>query len=150
MGRLKPQKAVIRETARIAVGVYALVAVMILIYAIAGKFSVSALLGGAYTGMLTVLNFFIMGLTVQSVADEAANRQRTDDEMETLKKNMKAKMQLSYSGRMIFLLVMVIVGISFFKFDPLATIIPLLFPRIVITVMNLKKNDVSSKGSAKE
>lgn len=150
MERLKPQKAVIRETMRIAAGVYALVAVMILIYAIVGKFSVSALLGGVYTGMLTVVNFFIMGLTVQAVADEAANRRRTDDEMETLKKNMKAKMQLSYSGRMIFLLVMVIVGISYFKFDPLATIIPLLFPRFVITALNFKNNDVSSKGSAKE
>jgi len=149
MVSLKPQKTVVRETVRIAIGVFAMVAVMLAVYGIIGKFSQGVLWGGLYTGALAVLNFFIMGLTVQSVAETAAEKERTDEEMENLKKRMKAKMQLSYSYRMIFVFAMVIIGISVFKFDALATILPLVFPRFVITALNLKGSS-SSKGSAKE
>lgn len=143
---IKPQKAVIHETVRIAVGVFAMVAVMIAVYAVIGKFRMNVLLGGLYTGLVTVMNFFIMGLTVQSVAEKAAEKERTEEEMESLKKRMKAKMQVSYSYRMIFMFAMVIIGITVFEFDALATILPLVFPRFVITVLNLKSN-VSTKGS---
>lgn len=143
---IKPQKAVIHETVRIAVGVSAMVAVMIAVYAVIGKFRTNVLLGGLYTGLVTVMNFFIMGLTVQSVAEKAAEKERTEEEMESLKKRMKAKMQVSYSYRMIFMFAMVIIGITVFEFDALATILPLVFPRFVITVLNLKSN-VSTKGS---
>ncbi|MBE5774713.1 MAG: hypothetical protein E7337_12400 [Clostridiales bacterium] len=150
MNRMKPQKTVVRETLRVAAGVFALVAIMVAVYAVIGKFTMGVLLGGVYTGALTVLNFFIMGLTVQNITVKAAEKERTEEETETLIKQMKAKMQLSYSGRMIFLLVMVIIGISALKFDALATILPLIFPRIAITALNLKNKDMSSKGSAKE
>lgn len=143
---IKPQKAVIHETVRIAVGVFAMVAVMIAVYAVIGKFRTNVLFGGLYTGLVTVMNFFIMGLTVQSVAEKAAEKERSEEEMESLKKRMKAKMQVSYSYRMIFMFAMVIIGITVFEFDALATILPLVFPRFVITVLNLKSN-VSTKGS---
>ena len=74
MGKFKPQKAVLRETGHIAIGVFIMVAVMLAVYAVIGKFSSKVLMGGVYTGILTVLNFFIMGLTVQSVAETAAEK----------------------------------------------------------------------------
>ena len=43
---MKPDNAVRRETARVAVGVFALVAVMLAVYAIIGKFSAKVALGG--------------------------------------------------------------------------------------------------------
>lgn len=150
MIQLKPQKTVLYETGRLAAGVFALVAVMLCVYAVAGQLKWSAALGGVYTGALAVLNFFIMGLTVQNVTNTASGKKYTEEEMESLKKTMKAKMQLSYSGRMVLMMVLVVVGISALKLDPLATIIPLLFPRLVITVLNIKGQSGSPKGSAKE
>ncbi len=134
---MKPDSAVRRETARVAAGVFALVAVMLAVYAVIGKFSVPALLGGVYTGLLTVVNFFIMGMTVQGITDRAAEKARTEQEIAELTLEMKNRMKLSYNLRMIALFALMVVGISVFKFDPIATILPILFPTIVIRVLQI-------------
>ena len=134
---MKPDSAVRRETARVAAGVFALVAAMLVVYAIIGKFSVSALLGGVYTGLLTVVNFFVMGMTVQGITNRAAEKARTEQEIAELTLEMKNRMKLSYNLRMIALFALMVVGISVFKFDPIATILPILFPTIVIRVLQI-------------
>ncbi len=134
---MKPDSAVRRETARVAAGVFALVAVMLAVYAVIGKFSVPALLGGVYTGLLTVVNFFIMGMTVQGITDRAAEKARTEQEIAELTLEMKNRMKLSYNLRMIALFALMVVGISVFKFDPIATILPILFPTLVIRVLQI-------------
>ncbi|MBR0367821.1 MAG: hypothetical protein IJH86_05440 [Clostridia bacterium] len=134
---MKPDSAVRRETARVAAGVFALVAAMLAVYAVIGKFSVSALLGGVYTGLLTVVNFFVMGMTVQGITDRAAEKARTEQEIAELTLEMKNRMKLSYNLRMIALFALMVVGISVFKFDPIATILPILFPTIVIRVLQI-------------
>lgn len=134
---MKPDSAVRRETARVAAGVFALVAAMLVVYAIIGKFSVSALLGGVYTGLLTVVNFFVMGMTVQGITNRAAEKARTEQEIAELTLEMKNRMKLSYNFRMIALFALMVVGISVFKFDPIATILPILFPTIVIRVLQI-------------
>ena len=134
---MKPDYAVRRETARVAAGVFALVAVMLAVYAVIGKFSVPALLGGVYTGLLTVVNFFIMGMTVQGITDRAAEKARTEQEIAELTLEMKNRMKLSYNLRMIALFALMVVGISVFKFDPIATILPILFPTLVIRVLQI-------------
>ena len=134
---MKPDSAVRRETARVAAGVFALVAVMLAVYAVIGKFSVPALLGGVYTGLLTVVNFFVMGMTVQGITNRAAEKARTEQEIAELTLEMKNRMKLSYNLRMIALFALMVVGISVFKFDPIATILPILFPTIVIRVLQI-------------
>lgn len=134
---MKPESAVRRETARVAAGVFSLVAVMLLVYAVIGKFSVPVLLGGVYTGLLTVLNFFIMGLTVQGVTNRAAEKERTEQELADLTLEMKNRMKVSYNLRMIALFALLVVGIAVFKFDPLATILPIVFPTVVIRVLQI-------------
>lgn len=148
---MKPDSAVRRETARVAAGVFALVAVMLIVYAVIGKFSVPVLLGGVYTGLLTVVNFFIMGLTVQGVTNRAAERQRTEQEMADLTIEMKNRMKLSYNVRMIALFALLVLGIAVFKFDPLATILPVVFPTIVIRVLQIMeaRRPSVSEGSEK-
>jgi hypothetical protein len=146
---MKPDRAVLRETARVAAGVFVLVAAMVAVYAVIGQFSAAVVLGGLYTGALTVVNFFIMGLTVQGVTDRAAERERTDEELAELTLQMKNRMKLSYNLRMIALFALLVVGITVFKFDPLATILPVLFPTAVIRVlqiMDMKKGN-NAKGS---
>lgn len=148
---MKPDSAVRRETARVAAGVFALVAVMLIVYAIVGKFSVPVLLGGIYTGLLTVINFFIMGLTVQGVTNRAAERERTEQELQDLTIEMKNRMKLSYNVRMIALFALLVLGIAVFKFDPLATILPVVFPTIVIRVLQIMeaRRPSVSEGSEK-
>ena len=148
---MRPDSAVRRQTARVAVGVFALVAVMVAVYAIIGRFSARVLLGGVYTGILVCVNFFIMGLTVQSVTNTAAERERTEEELQELTVQMKTKMKLSYNLRMIALFVLLVVGIAVLKLDPLATILPVVFPTIVIRVLQIMeaKRPTVSEGSEK-
>ena len=148
---MKPDSAVRRETARVAAGVFALVAVMLIVYAVIGKFSVPVLLGGVYTGLLTVINFFIMGLTVQGVTNRAAEKERTEQELADLTIEMKNRMKLSYNARMIALFALLVLGIAVFKFDPLATILPVVFPTIVIRVLQIMeaRRPSVSEGSEK-
>ena len=148
---MKPDNAVRRETARVALGVFALVAAMLAVYAVIGRFSTSVLFGGVYTGCLTVMNFFIMGLTVQGVTDRAAEKERTEQELAELTIEMKNRMKVSYNMRMIALFALLVVGISVFKFDPLATILPVLFPTIVIRVLQIMeaRRPSVSEGSEK-
>ena len=148
---MKPDTAVRRETARVAAGVFALVAVMLIVFAVMGKFSVPVLLGGIYTGLLTVINFFIMGLTVQGVTNRAAERERTEQELADLTLEMKNRMKLSYNIRMIALFALLVLGIAVFKFDPLATILPVVFPTIVIRVLQIleARRPSVSEGSEK-
>lgn len=148
---MKPDNAVRRETARVAVGVLGMVAVMLLVYAIIGKFSAKVALGGIYTGLLTVLNFFVMGLTVQGVTNRAAEKERTEQELADLAIEMKNRMKVSYNLRMIALFVLLVLGIAVFKFDPLATILPVIFPTIVIRVLQIMeaRRPSVSEGSEK-
>lgn len=148
---MKPDNAVRRETARVAVGVLGMVAVMLLVYAIIGKFSAKVALGGIYTGLLTVLNFFVMGLTVQGVTNRAAEKERTEQELADLAIEMKNRMKVSYNLRMIALFVLLVLGIAVFKFDPLATILPAIFPTIVIRVLQIMeaRRPSVSEGSEK-
>ena len=132
---MKPEAALLRQTRRIALGVLALAAVMVAVYAVIGLFSPSVLLGALYTSALAILNFFIMGLTVQKITDTVGERQRTDEEIQTLSQQMKAKMQASYTLRMVVMFGLIAVGIAAFHFEPLATILPVVFPRIVIAVL---------------
>ena len=148
---MRPDRAVRRETLRVAAGVFALVAVMLAVYAVLGKLTAKVALGGIYTGLLTVLNFFIMGLTVQGVTDRAAEKERSEQELADLTIEMKNRMKLSYNMRMIGLLALLVVGLAVFKFDPLATILPVLFPTIVVRalqIMEARRPSVS-EGSEK-
>ena len=148
---MRPDRAVKRETLRVAAGVFTLVAVMLAVYAVLGKLTASVALGGIYTGLLTVLNFFIMGLTVQGVTDRAAEKERSEQELMDLTIEMKNRMKQSYNARMIGLLALIVVGLTVFKFDPLATILPVLFPTIVVRVLQIMeaRRPSVSEGSEK-
>ena len=148
---MKPDRAVRRETGRLALGVLAMVALMLAVFALLGRMNLCVALGGVYTGTLTVLNFFIMGLTVQGVTERAAEKERTEQELQELTLEMKNRMKLSYNVRMIALFALLVAGIAVFKFDPLATILPVVFPTIVIRVLQFMEARPSrlSEGSEK-
>lgn len=137
---MKPQETVIRETGNIAVGTFLMVAVMVLVYAVIGEFSWSVVLGGAYAGAVAVGNFFALGLTVQHAVDGIQG----DDK--TAAKNARSKVQLSYSMRMLAVFGLTVLAIAVLKLDPLASLLPLIFPRITIAAMQIR-NRRKTEGS---
>lgn len=90
-------------------------------------FDHTVILGGIGGGIIAVLNFFLMGMTVQKIASE------TDED------RAKMWMKNSYSKRMLMQMVWVIVAIVVPCFQFVAGIVPLLFPGIGIKILGIMK-----------
>ena len=132
--RLQP--AVKKETKRITVVTFFGVVLMWVICGILHMIipekvplDYTVFLAGVGGGIIAVLNFFLMGLTVQKVAstqDEGMARNR---------------MKSSYSQRMLLQMLWVIAAIAAPCFWAVAGVLPLLFPSIGIKIMGiLNKN----------
>lgn len=120
---MKIQKAVRDETLHIALGVILLSLVMQGVFFLIGKWDMAVLWGNLLGGGYAILNFFILGLTVQKVAGDA-------DE-----KRGKNLMQFSYSSRMFLTVVIVFLGLTLSAFNWVAVLLPQFFPRLTIAAM---------------
>ncbi len=120
---MKIQKAIWKETKHIALGVIGLSLVMEALFFIIGKWDSTVLFGNLWGGGYAILNFFILGLTVQKVANDA-------DE-----KRGKNLMQFSYSSRMFLTVVVVFLGITLPVFNWIVVLLCQFFPRITIAIM---------------
>lgn len=124
MPKLDP--VVRKETLRIGLGTLVCTAVMLLVFFLIGKFDLTVLYGALLGGGFAVLNFFLLGLSVQ----------RTTSQEDP--KAAQAKMQMSYTVRLLFMAAVVIVGIQLPCFHWVAVVIPLIFPRLIIFFLGLK------------
>ena len=91
-------------------------------------FNYSVILGGLGGGAVAVLNFLWMGLMVQKAAAKAGDQ----DAVKPLVKG-------SYSQRMLFQMLWVIIAIVAPCFHYVAGILPLLFPGTGIKIMGILK-----------
>ena len=129
---MKLQNASRREIARIALGTLVcdgiLVAALFLLSQFGiGKFELSRILLGAACGsVITVLNFTILCLTVQS-AVEIEN-----------KRKMRARFQLSYNLRLALQAVWVVACFLIPQIHFVAGAAPILFPNVVIFYLQSK------------
>lgn len=106
------------------IGLVAMTAVFFILHLLhLVKFDYTVITGGVAGTAVAVLNFTLMCLTIQSAA-----------QMED-KKQMKAKIQLSYNGRMIFQAAWVVAAFMMPWFHPVTAALPLLFPTVVILVL---------------
>lgn len=122
---MKVQEATRQETLHIATGVLGFSAVMNLVFLCLRKWELSVLWGTLMGGGWAVLNFFLLGLTVQKMVADP-------DE-----KRSKKKFQLSYSLRMLVTIVVTAVAIRLPGVNGVAAVIPLFFPRLTIFAMQL-------------
>lgn len=113
-----------KETKYIAVWVLLFSAVMEAVFLIIGKWDYTVLLGNLLSGAAVVLNFLLMGITIQNAVEK--------DE-----KDAKNTMKASQSLRTLFLFVIVVIGVVAPCFNIWSTIIPLFFPRIAIALRPL-------------
>ena len=120
------QPAVKQETKNVAV--YTVVGVVLMWLVFLVPFNYTVILGGLGGGAVAVLNFLWMGLMVQKAAAKAGDQ----DAVKTLVKG-------SYSQRMLFQMLWVIIAIVAPCFHYVAGILPLLFPGTGIKIMGILK-----------
>ena len=122
---MKIQEATKRETLHIAAGTLAFSAVMNGVFALLGRWDLTVLWGTLLGGGFAVLNFFLLGLKVPKMAG-APNE-----------KKGKPVLQRPYSLRLLAQLAVVALGVKLACFSWVATVIPLLFPRLTILAMQI-------------
>lgn len=128
------QPAVRKETKKVAVStIVGLIIMWIVLFAFHMAmpenipFDYTVFLGGIGGGIVAVLNFFLMGLTVQKVAATA------DED------SARMRMKSSYSQRMMMQMLWVIIAIVVPCFWFVSGIIPLLFPSLGIKIAGILK-----------
>lgn len=141
------QPVVKQETKKIAAGVIILSVLMIAVFLLIGKFDWGVLLGAAIGSAAAIGNFFLMALSVQKAADRmpvlpAQEEKEEGEEAEEPPvseeaKNARKRMQFSYTMRMLMLAAIAIIAVLLPFVNSYATLIPMLFPRIVISVIGL-------------
>lgn len=122
---MKVQEATKQETLHIAVGVLCFSAVMNLVFLCLKKWELSVLWGTLMGGGWAVLNFFLLGLTVQKMVADP-------DE-----KRGKRLLRRSYSLRMLVTILVTALALRLPGVNGVAEIIPLFFPRLTIFAMQL-------------
>lgn len=120
----KIDRVVIKETAYIAAWVLIFSALMQAVFLLIGKWDWTVLLGNILSGAVTILNFFLLGLTVQKAV--------TKEEKEA-----KGTLKLSQTLRFLMLVVVAVLGVVLPCFNIYTTLIPFLFPRVAIALRPL-------------
>lgn len=128
----KPQKAVIDNTVYIATTTLILSVLMQAVFLVIAKWNIRVLFGNLLGGAAAVGNFFAMAMTVQKAVDKDADK-------------AKAYMKLSHTLRFAVLVIVVAFGCVFKSvFDPIAVVLPLLFPRVGVMLYPIivkRRND---------
>lgn len=115
----KVSDAVKKETLYISVWVVVMSVLMNSVFLLMRQWDLTVLFGNILSAAASLLNFFLMGLTVQKAVGE--------DE-----KQARSTIKLSQSLRMLMLFAFAIAGAILSCFNTLASLIPLIFPSIAV------------------
>lgn len=113
-----------QETLFCAACVAVLTLLMEAVFLVSGFWDMSVLWGGLLGAFAAILNFFLMAVTVQKAVGKE-------------EKDAKSLMKASQSMRLIMLLCFCALGAAVDAFHLIATIVPLLFPRVGVTLRGL-------------
>lgn len=130
---IKVDKTVRQETLYIASGTLMFSAVMELVFVITGQWNYTVILGNLLGIFTAVVNFFLMGLSVQKAVNSDENQ-------------APGIMKFSQTMRMFMQLVIVALAAALDCFNLWAAIIPLFFPRIAIAFRPLFMTKEKSNG----
>lgn len=128
MGKI--DSTVIKETKYIAAWTLVFSVLMQAVFLVIAKWDITVLLGNLLGILISVGNFFLLGITVQKAV--------TKDEKEA-----KTVMKLSQTYRNLGIIVLVALGIILDCFNTVTVIVPVFFPRLAIAIRPLfdKKTD---------
>lgn len=139
---MKLQASSKKEIKRIAIGTFVCDAIMVAGLFLLSQFGVGTfelgriLLGAVCGSVISIVNFTILCLTIQSAV-----------EMEN-KRKMKARFQLSYNIRLALQALWVVGAFLIPQIHFVAGAAPILFPNVVLIYLQSKGKLVSSEGSA--
>ncbi len=122
---IKIDKTVLKETAFIGIWTLIFSVLMEAVFLVIGKWDYTVLLGNLLSGVMSVFNFFLLGLTVQRAVNSG-------DE-----KYAKNLMKMSQSLRLLMMGAVIALGAIFDVFNLWATIIPVFFPRIAMIIRQI-------------
>ncbi|MGN0789349.1 MAG: ATP synthase subunit I [Christensenellales bacterium] len=130
---MKLDKTIYKETAYIAIWTLIFSVLMNAVFLVVKKWDLTVLWGNLLSLAVGVLNFFLLGVTVQKAL--------AYDE-----KKAKNALKLSQSLRLLMTFVIAVVGVVLKCFNPVAVLVPLLFPRIAIAMRPLFDKKISKGG----
>lgn len=120
---MKLQQSSKRELKHIACGVLIGTVLMLVVFAVLGRFDTSVLLGALLGAAAALLNFLFLCFCVQKAV--------------TLGQRAKTYMQSTYALRTLFTLGVMVVGFLAPQLNWVAVVIPVFFPRVTIFAMQL-------------
>ncbi len=130
----KTDEAIKKETLYIVANVITLSLVVQIVFIIIGKWDYTVLLGNILGGLTAVLNFYVMGLTVQKAL--ASEKQKA-----------VSMMKLSQIGRLLVMFGVAVAGIKLAFFSAWTVIIPFFFPRIALLYRPLFEKKLFPEGT---
>lgn len=113
----RADETVKKETVYIAAAVIILSALMQSVFLILRRWDYTVLLGNLLSGGVAVLNFFLMGYTIQCASDKDSDKSKTF-------------IRGSQALRTVLLFAVAALGVGLNCFNSVAVIVPLFFPRI--------------------
>lgn len=122
----KADDVVLAESKYIAFCVFILSVLMQAFFAALGKWNYAVLFGNIIGGFTAILNFFLMGITVQSAVND-------ED------KTAKNKIKISQTLRTFMLFAVACVGCAVYGINVAALLISLFFPRVAILLRPMFK-----------
>jgi len=117
----KIDAVVLKETKYIGAWVLILSLLMQAVFLVIGKWHYSVLLGNLLSGFFGILNFLLMGITVQKAIGKE-------------EKEARSMVKVSQIYRNFMILVVTAVGVLAPCFNTVAVIVPVFFPRLAIAV----------------
>ena len=121
----KVDKVVYKEALFVGAWVLIFSALMEAVFLIIGKWNYTVLLGNLLSGGIGIVNFLLLGLTVQKAL-------ATGDP-----KKASSMMKLSQIGRLLLMAGVAVLGATLPCFNLWATLIPLLFPRLSMIIRQI-------------
>lgn len=112
---------VVRETCFVALAALFFSSVMEIIFLIAGQWDYTVLLGNLLGGAVSVLNFFLMGITIQN-------------SLEKEQKEAKDTIKLSKALRDIMLLLAAVLAVAVPCFNIVSGLVSLFFTRLAVAI----------------
>ena len=123
---IKIEKTVLKETRFVALWILIFSAFMEAVFLIINAWDYRVLLGNLLSGIIGVVNFLLLGITVQKAVNSG-------DEGEA-----RRLMKSSQSIRLVMIFAVAVIGATVPVFNLWATLIPLLFPRLSMIIRGIQ------------
>jgi len=130
-------KEVIQQFVRISLGEILCVALMLIVYALLGRFTTLVLTGALLGCALAILNFFLLCVAITRAADRA----------ETSGNAAKATMSVRASAvyRLLGMAVILFLAFRAGLCDPIAALLPLVFMQLCMNIIEFFRRDGGKK-----